>query len=146
MLTKSVFYFTATITDHYGFEKEAALFKNFKLIPSARYTWVAINKYTMKGWKLEGDATMGLCLSKGEKSVTFNLLIYTSEGVLFTLHDKRRNPETDSTEHEISCFNCKYTYQQAHRLFGHTNEEFTRATAKYLNWDMKGKWKVQCEV
>ena len=145
MPIKSVFDFTATITDRYGFEKETALFKNFKFIPSAKYTLVAINKYMLKGWKLEGDSTMGLRLSKSGKSVTFDLPIYTSEGVLFTLHAKRRNPKTDSTEHEISCFSCKYTYQQAHKLLGHTNEEFTRATAKHLNWDVKGKWKVKCE-
>ena len=36
-------------------------------------------------------------------------------------------------------------YQQAHQLLGHTYGEITPATAKYLNWDMNGKWKVQCE-
>mmetsp|Transcript_16953 Transcript_16953/g.18308 ORF Transcript_16953/g.18308 Transcript_16953/m.18308 type:complete len:113 (-) Transcript_16953:85-423(-) len=99
----------------------------------------------LKGWKLEGYTTMGLRLSKEGKSVKFDLPIYTSKGALFTLHAKQIDPRTDSTVHEVSCFNCKYTYQQAHQLLGHTNEEFTRVTAKYLNWDVKGKWKVKCE-
>ena len=141
----STFDFKATITDRYGYEKETAIFNNFKYVPSAKYTLVAINKYMLKGWKLDGDATMGLRLSKGDKSVCFDLPIYTSEGVLFTLHAKRIDPRTDSTEHEIVCLNCKYTYRQAHRLLGHTNEEFTRATAKHLKWDVKGKWKEKCE-
>ena len=46
---------------------------------------------------------------------------------------------------EVACFNCKYTYQQAHRLLGHTNEEYTRKTTKHLNWDILGKWKIKCE-
>jgi len=44
----------------------------------------------LKGWKLEGDNTMGLRLSKGNKSVSFDLPV---------MHAKRRNPQTDSTEH-----------------------------------------------
>ena len=73
---KRVWFYGYTITDCYGFEKTTALFKNFKYIPAAQYTMVAINKYMLKGWKLEGDNTMGLRLSKGNKSVTFDLPIY----------------------------------------------------------------------
>ena len=47
MLIKNVFDIKATITDHYGFEKETALFKNFKYIPTAQYTLEAINKYML---------------------------------------------------------------------------------------------------
>ena len=145
MAIKNVFDFKATITDCYGFEKETALLKGSKYIPTAQYTLVAINKYMLSGWKLEGDESMGLRLKKGSKVFTFDLPIYTTQGVLFVMHAKRRNPQTDSIEHEISCFDCKYTYRQAHRLLSHANEEYTRATAKHLNWDVKGKWKEKCE-
>ena len=117
-----MFDFKATITDRYGFEKETVLFKGFKYIPTAQYILVAINKYMLNGWKLEGDNNMGLRLKKGSKSFTFDLPIYTTKGVLFVIHAKRRNPRTDSTTHEISCLNCKYTYRQAHKLLGHANE------------------------
>ena len=102
MAIKSDFDFKTTITDHYGFEKEAALFKNFKYIPTAQYTLIAFNKYMLTGRKLKGDSNMGLCLSKGSKSVTFDLLIYTSQGVLFIMHAKRCNPKTESTKHAIT--------------------------------------------
>ena len=52
----------------------------------------------------------------------FDLPIYKQEGVLFTMYFKRQNPITERGDFEVSCFNCKYTYQQAHRLFGHTNK------------------------
>ena len=45
----STFDFKATITDRYGYEKDTALFNNFKYVPSAKYTLVAINKYMLKG-------------------------------------------------------------------------------------------------
>ena len=28
---------------------------------------------------------------------------------------------------------------------GHTNEEYTRKTAKHLNWDVKGVWNIRCD-
>ena len=28
---------------------------------------------------------------------------------------------------------------------GHTNKEYTRKTAKHLNWDVKGIWNIKCE-
>ena len=66
MLIKSVFDFTGTITDQYGHEEQEALFKDFKFIPSAKYTLVAINKYLLKRWKLEGDSvviiTQSVCI------------------------------------------------------------------------------------
>ena len=82
---------------------------------------------------------MGLRLKKGSKAFTFYLPIYTTQGVLFVMHAKQRNPQTDSTEHEISCFNYKYLYKQAHKLLGHANKEYTCAIAKYLKWNVKGK-------
>ena len=147
MAIKSVFDFKATITDRFGFEKDTALFKGFKYIPTAQYTLVAINKYMLNGWKLEGDNIMGLRLKKGSKSFAFDLPIYTTHSVLFVMHAKRRNPSTDSTTHEISCFTaqCKYTYTQANRLFGHANEEFTRDSAKHLKWNIKGQLREKCE-
>ena len=146
MNINNVFDFKATITDRYGYEKETALFKGFKYIPTAQYTLVAINKYLLSGWKLEGDNSMGLRLKKGNKAFTFDLPIYTIHGVLFVMHAKRRHSQTDSTEHEMACFSCKYTYYQAHKLLGHTNEQYTCDTAKHLGWNVKGKWKEKCEA
>ena len=146
MNIRNVFDFKATITDRYGYEKETALFKGFKYIPTAQYTLVAINKYLLNGWKLEGDNSMGLRLKKGNMAFTFDLPIYTTDGVLFVMHAKRRHPQTDSTEHEMACFSCKYTYYQVHKLLGHTNEIYTRDTAEHLGWNVKGKWRKNCEA
>lgn len=43
----------------------------------------------------------------------------------------------------MSYFSCKYTYQQACWLSGHQNEEYTQATAKHLNSDVKGLQQVK---
>ena len=125
MIIKAEFDFKGMITDRYRYGQQA-LFKNFKYIPNAPYTLVAIGKYLLIGWRVEGNKTMGLRLSKADWRVTFDLPVYTTEGVLFTMYVKRQNPETERSDFEVSCFNCRYTYQQAHRLLGHTNEEYTR--------------------
>ena len=145
MVIKAEFDFKGMITDRYGHEQQLALFENFKYIPNAPYTLVAVGKYLLKGWKVEGNKTMGLRLSKGDRNVTFDLPVYTTEGVLFTMYVKRQNPVTERSDFEVSCFNCKYTYQQAHRLLGRTNKEYTQKTAKHLNWDVKEVWNIKCE-
>ena len=63
---------------------------------------MAIWKYLLKGWKVEGNKTMGLRLSKGSQKGTFDLLIYTQEGVLFAMYVKRQNPVTNESDFEVS--------------------------------------------
>ena len=94
--------------------KKTASLKDFKFIPSTKYTLVSINKYLLKRWKIEGNKTIGLRVSKLGATVTFDLPIYASKRVLFTLHGKRQNPDRNSMDYLVSCFSCKYTYQQAH--------------------------------
>ena len=96
---------------------------------------------------MEGNKDFGLRFTKGRYQICFDLPIYTQEGNLWTMHVKRKDPRSGTTEHEIVCFTCTYTVRQTHRLFGHMNEEYTRKTAKQLGYTLtKGGLKVEkCE-
>ena len=97
----------------------------------------------MEGWSLRGNDTDGIIITRGEFEVKLDIRINTSEGCVWAGYFRR----TKAKESELAAatlFN-KVSIQKANDLLGHLNEEATRATTKFLDWNLTRGALKNCE-
>jgi len=104
-----------------------------KIVPDNKFNLFSITKRMKQGWSLHGD-DKAVKISKGGVTLTFDIRIETTEGLIFAMYAKRSHGSeiggvgTDGP--------ARMSIQKAHDLLGHTNEDMTRATAKALGWEI----------
>ena len=83
---------------------------------------------------MHGDAD-AIVMRKGSTQIRFDILIKTERGAIFATYIKRRNaPELQGGM--VVQEGSKIGVEKAHDLLGHCNTDATRATAKYLGWEL----------
>jgi hypothetical protein len=86
------------------------------------------------GWILGGDHET-MWLTKGERTVTFDIKIPTPKGTLYAMYFKRESkPEIAAVGIQGAI---KVNYQEMHDKLGHCNEDMTRKAAKLLGFEWK---------
>jgi hypothetical protein len=90
---------------------------------------------------MQGDGK-AIKMTKGKRMIIFDIVIHTMHGALFCACFKRNGTETcgSTVENET-----KMSVHRAHALLGHTNENKTGKTAKYLDWELSRGELKPCE-
>ena len=143
MKVTKVFDLNVMLTDRYGNELSKAKITRIRYAKDKPFTLLATNKYMEKGFVMNGNKEVGIRLTKGNVSVTFDIPIRTNEGVLWCLHMKRLAPDGLDQVAEVSCFVTNIV--KAHGLLGHSNEAYTRKTAEHLGWKVTRGTLGNCE-
>jgi hypothetical protein len=118
------------ICDKHGNEQGLAKLTDVMLLPTGKFNLFSVTKLLKEGWKLNGDLKK-MCLVKGEKTITFDIVIPTPKGVLFAMYMKRTTEIAGAT---TDVPQKKLNIQQAHDQLGHLSEDSVRQTAKVLEW------------
>ena len=108
----------------------------FKLYQMERtkFNLFLVTKMIKEGWVLSGDKN-AMWLKKGDQEVVFDIIIPTSEGILFVMYMKCNiNGEVAGAS---AATNKKIVLiKKAHEWLGHSNEDATHETAKQLGWQL----------
>ena len=83
------------------------------------------------GWALQGDKTV-LMMTKGTANVKFDIVIPTPKGAIYCIYFKRASEVTGVAAVSAR----KVSVMKAHRIFGHPDEDKTRAMAKALGIEL----------
>ena len=59
------------------------------IVPGNEYNMFSLTQRQLKGWKLGGDEK-SIWLTKGNKTVTFDIMIHTPKGVVYAMYIKRK--------------------------------------------------------
>jgi hypothetical protein len=132
-----------------GNEMGEATLKDVAYLPTSKFNLFSVTKLQRNGWILHGDRNQ-IKLTKGDKSVVFDIVIDTPKGAIYAMYLKRNtelaSAAADGTMTTGRQQENQMTIKQAHDRFGHANEEATRAAAKHAGITItKGTLKV-CEA
>ena len=105
------------------------------------FTLISVTQIMNLGYKLSGDKTNGIILTKGKNKIHFDIPIHTKEGTLWCVNMKRL--DGDRIMHESSLlntpFNTPMTHEKAHAMFGHMGIRATKKICDYLGYKLKDK-------
>ena len=129
--------------DRYGNHEHFACLKQTQLNPKNTFNLFSETKAMVNDWNLSGNDRDGIIIRKGEFEVKFDIRINTSEGCVWATYFRR----TQSLENELATASVatKLSIQKSHDILGQSNEEATRATAKYLKWSLTRGALKNCE-
>jgi hypothetical protein len=134
-----------TIYDKYGVKQIDACLCQVQLLPGSPFnllsgTWLIKNGYQLAGNK---DA---MIFTKGNFKLVCDIKIHTDKGLLYAVYLKRHEVEVDKEVSFAAMSNIKsYTITEAHKSFGHCDEETSRVIAKQLGWHSTKGTMLPCE-
>jgi hypothetical protein len=129
-----------------GVEVSEASLRDVQVLPTAVFNLFSGTKLLNNGWKLEGDEK-AMIYKKGNATVTFDIKVPTSRGVLYAMYMKRKGEVASvATEGQNPKKPTRITIEEAHVQLGHASEDITRNTAKHLGWELKPGGMKPCEA
>ena len=105
------------------------------------YNLFSLSKLMQDGWKLSGDVR-AMQLTKGQATINFDIVIPTKKGAIYCAYIKRK------TNGEVQAGNLvsgSIDAARAHDLLGHSHEDSTKETARYLGWNVKKGGMGKCQ-
>ena len=119
--------------DHQGNQLNNVVLTNVSVVPSSAFNLFSITKMQLQGWVLGGDKN-NLWITKGRRTIRFDIKIETPEGCVFAMYVTR---ERESEMGTVAAENnnnktTTMTFRQAHDRLGHMSDATTRETAKQL--------------
>jgi len=127
----------------YGVEMGQATLAEITILPTGKFNFCSLAKLMNKGWILGGDHET-MWLTKGKRTVTFNIKIPTPKGTLYAMYFK------SESKLEIADVGIqgaiKVNYQVMHDKLGHCNEDMTKKAAKLLGFDIASGNVTPCEA
>jgi hypothetical protein len=113
------------------------------ILPTGKFNLFSLTKLVNNGWILGGDYET-MWLTKGERTVTFDIKIPTPKGTLYAMYFKRESkPEIAAVRIQEAV---KVNYQEMHDKLEHCNEDMTRKAAKLLGFDIASGNVSPCEA
>ena len=91
------------------------------------------SKLIQDGWILSGDVK-AMQLIKGETIIKFDIMITTKKGAIYCAYIKRK---TNGKVQAVNLVRGSLNLVRAHNLLGHSHEDITNKTARYLGWNVK---------
>jgi hypothetical protein len=123
------------ICDKYGRPLQNGIITEVALTKSSPFSLFSVTKMMKQGWKLGGDKTIGITLTKGTNVLSFDIPIETAKGVVYGMCITR-------SEIAAPAMVTTMNVERAHSLLGHQSEELTRRSAQHLGWTLtKGSLK-----
>ena len=127
----------------YGVEMGQATLTEVTILPTGKFNLFSLTKLMNHGWILGGDDET-MWLTKGERTVTFDIKIPTPKGTLYAMYFKRESkPEIAAVGIQGTI---KVNYQEMHDKLGHCNEDMTRKAAKLLGFEIASGNVTPCEA
>ena len=121
-----------TQCDHQGNQLDNVVLTNVSVVPSSAFNLFSITKMQLQGWVLGGDKDT-LWITKGHRTICFDIKIETPEGCVFAMYVTRGNEsEMINVAAEGNNNKTTMTFQQVHDHLGHMSDATTRETAKQL--------------
>ncbi len=117
--------------DRDGAQLEEVIITDVSHLPEGNFNLFSVTRFQKKGLTLTGNADY-IKLSKGKKSLLFNIVINTPNGALYVgaFSRKRGDEVMGGATNNAPTYNIK----KAHELLGHNNENDTRQMASHLGW------------
>jgi hypothetical protein len=134
-----------TIYGKYGVKQIDACLCQLQLLPESPFnllsgTWLIKNGYQLVGNK---DA---MIFTKRNFKLVCDIKIHTDKGLLYAVYLKQREVEVDKEVSFAGMSSIKsYTITEAHKFFGHCDEEASRVIAKQLGWHITKGTMLPCE-
>ena len=109
---------------------------------ASKFNLCSLIKMTNSGWKLSRD-TAWIYLSKGSKTIHFNIPTMAPEGRIWAIKIER----TSDKDPELSLASpTEMNMEQAHYYYGHNSIWETKVTAKHLDWKLTRTPFNRCEA
>ena len=101
------------------------------IVPGNKYNMFSLMQRQLKGWKLGGNEK-SIWLTKGNKMVTFDIMIHTPKGVVYAMYIGRK-------ESEIGCAGVDKVMikEKVHDKLGHIGKDPTKEIVEYFNCKIK---------
>jgi hypothetical protein len=121
-----------TVCDKYGNQVMSnAKIQDVTLILGRRFNLFSISKLQIEGWIMHGDKN-GSTLTKGDKTIVFDIVIPTPKGAVFAMYFKRTLATgTEISNPSVTAEGTTLSVKQAHVKYVHANEDDTRQMAQY---------------
>jgi hypothetical protein len=118
------------ICDQYGKALQNTILHDVTYSPSLKFNLFSPSKLQQEGWKMVGSYS-SITMTKGDMKDGFSIAIPTDKGAIYCVHLRRGfeliNVAAQGIEPKVTMI-----IKQAHKRFGHINEDTTHAMAKHL--------------
>ena len=132
--------------DHQGNQLDNVVLTNVSVVPSLAFNLFSITKMQLQGWMLGGDKN-NLWITKGRRTIRFDIKIETPEGCVFAMYITRgKESEMGNVAAQGNNNKTTMTFRQAHDRLGHMSDAATRETAKQLGLRIKKTQIFPCAV
>ena len=113
--------------DHQGNQLDNVVLTNVSVVPSSAFNLFSITKMQLQGWVLGGDKN-NLWITKGRRTIRFDIKIETPEGCVFAMYVTRERESEMGTVAAANNNNktMTMTFRQVHDRLGHMSDAATR--------------------
>ena len=128
------------VCDRFGQEQSRVTLTDVSYRKGNNFNLFSIGRCLTNGWSLNGSSEE-LVLTKGDKTIKFDIVVRTKKGALYCALMKRIE-ENESQEIAAALGpGTKIELARAHVMLGHPNFESTKAMARNLGWHVRAMQK-----
>tara|TARA_B100000780_G_scaffold239015_1_gene180618 strand:- start:385 stop:4227 length:3843 start_codon:yes stop_codon:yes gene_type:complete len=129
------------LTNKHGDNLNAVNIQRVRHSEGKPFTLISVTQIMNLGYKLSGDKTNGIILTKGKNTIHFDIPIHTKEGTLWCVNMKRLDGNEIMRESSFlnTPFHTPLSHEKAHAMFGHMGMRAAKKICDYLGYKLKDK-------